>query len=109
MTTDNNKTDASDLSAASGSLITWTLPNGSTITFTPSRGKSLIRGITTFHKKETCNNCGSLNDVKWIDGAEGTMYEGETKCTCCEFNDYWAHGFFASMQDGYNRCEKYYR
>ena len=45
MTTDNNKTDASDLSAASGSLITWTLPNGSTITFTPSRGKSLIRGM----------------------------------------------------------------
>ena len=45
MTTDNNKTDASDLSAASDSLITWTLPNGRTITFNPSRGKSLIRGM----------------------------------------------------------------
>jgi hypothetical protein len=60
-----------------------------------------------YHRKETCNNCGSLNEIKWVDGEDGIMHEGETKCTCCGFSDYWAHGFFASMQDGYDKCEKY--
>jgi hypothetical protein len=32
---------------SNGSPTTWTLPNGSTITFTPSKGKSLIRGMGT--------------------------------------------------------------
>jgi hypothetical protein len=63
--------------------------------------------VITYHRKETCNNCGSLNEIKWVDGEDGIMHEGETKCTCCGFSDYWAHGFFASMQDGYDKCEKY--
>lgn len=65
------------------------------------------REVITYHRKETCNNCGSLNETKQTDGEGGTVYECETKCTCCGFRDYWAHGFFASMQDGYDACEKY--
>ena len=63
--------------------------------------------VSPYHRKETCNNCGSLNEIKQTDGENGIIYECETKCTCCEFNDYWAHGFFVSMQDGYDKCEKY--
>ncbi len=68
---------------------------------------SPFNAVITYHRKETCNNCGGLNEIKWVDGEDGIMHEGETKCTCCGFSDYWAHGFFASMQDGYDKCEKY--
>lgn len=68
---------------------------------------SPFRKVITYHRKETCNNCGSLNETNQTDGEGGIVYECETKCTCCGFRDYWAHGFFASMQDGYDACDKY--
>jgi len=68
---------------------------------------SPFRKVITYHRKETCNKCGCLNEIKRTDGEDGITHECETKCTCCGFRDYWAHGFFSSMQDGYDKCEKY--
>ena len=60
-----------------------------------------------YHRKETCNNCGSLNEIQRTDSEDNIIHECDTKCTCCEFNDHWARGFFESMIDGYDKCEKY--
>jgi len=70
---------------------------------------SPFRKVIDYHRKETCNNCGSLNELTEIDEEEHIIYEADTKCTCCGFIDHWAHGFFASMQDGFDACEKYQR
>ena len=69
-----------------------------------------------YHVKDTCNKCGSRNQIT-VKGKEnqitvkdqenGVIYECETTCISCGFRDYWAHGFFQSMQDGYNKCDKY--
>ena len=60
-----------------------------------------------YHRKETCNNCGSLNELTKTDSEEHVIHEADTKCTCCGFIDHWVCGFFESMQDGYDKCEKY--
>ena len=60
-----------------------------------------------YHRKKTCNNCGSLNEIKQADMEGGIIHECETKCTCCGFTDYWSLGFFESMLSGYDKCEKY--
>ena len=51
-----------------------------------------------YDKKEICNSCGAHNEVKQIDGENGVVYECETICKSCGFEDYWAFGFFQSRQ-----------
>lgn len=64
--------------------------------------------VTIYHRKETCNNCGSLNEIHRTDSADNIIHECDTRCTSCGFRDHWALGFFESMIDGYDACEKYY-
>lgn len=63
--------------------------------------------VAIYHCKETCNRCGGPNEIKITDSEEGLIYECETTCSSCGFNDYWAHGFFMSMQEGHDNCKKY--
>ena len=68
---------------------------------------SPFREVITYHRKETCNNCGSLNEIQRTDSMDNIIHECDTKCTCCGFRDHWVHGFFESMIDEYDACEKY--
>ena len=61
-----------------------------------------------YHCKESCNRCGESTKIGRTDEDEGLIHECETECKTCGFIDFWAHGFFISMTDGFNECKKYY-
>jgi hypothetical protein len=82
--------------------------------------------MTEYHCVNSCNKCGGKNDVGQTDSietgnmevkqagrnvttiySEGKMCEARTKCTVCGHEDYWAYGFFESMQHIESKCEKY--
>lgn len=56
---------------------------------------------------QTCNKCGGDNKIDPVDSIESYICEAETECTECGFKDYWAYGFFESLQDGYNSASRY--
>ena len=60
-----------------------------------------------FDVKESCNRCGERNEIKQVDVENGVIYECETNCKSCGFEDYWAFGFFQSGQSGFNESAKY--
>jgi hypothetical protein len=60
-----------------------------------------------YHDRNTCNNCGARNQILRTYGEDGVIDECDTKCTRCGFHDFWGHGFFLSMTDGYDSCKKY--
>lgn len=62
---------------------------------------------TKFHNKGSCNKCGGQTSIKVVDSENGVVHECETACKDCGFVDFWAHGFFQSMQDGFDKCLKY--
>lgn len=53
-----------------------------------------------------CNRCRAKNEVVYTTYGR-TPEEASTKCTVCEFEDYWAYGFFESRSYGYNKGKKY--
>lgn len=60
-----------------------------------------------YHCMRTCNNCGGINKITRTDSEDNIIHECDTECTRCGFKDHWAHGFFESIVDGYDKCEKY--
>ena len=60
-----------------------------------------------YHCKETCNNCGGENVITRTDACDNIIHECDTRCMDCGLHDHWAHGFFESMIDGYDSCDKY--
>jgi len=60
-----------------------------------------------YHDKYTCNNCGAKNQILRSDGENGVIHECDTQCTRCGFHDFWGHGFFLSMEAGFDECQKY--
>jgi len=63
---------------------------------------------TEYHCFDQCNKCGGKNNIQTKDIINGIICECETQCEKCGHFDYWAHGFFASAQEGYDECKKYY-
>ena len=62
---------------------------------------------TKYHKKESCNVCRGVNDVEPTATDEYTICEANTVCRDCGHKDFWAYGFFESMQDIECKCETY--
>ena len=59
-----------------------------------------------FQKKESCNKCGGNNEIldALIDAY--VMFEADTRCKDCGFEDHWAEGLFESRIDGLNKAER---
>lgn len=55
----------------------------------------------------SCNKCGGSNEVYGNPFDPESSGEAKTKCGDCGHEDYWAHGFFESGQDGLNASRKY--
>jgi len=63
---------------------------------------------SSYQNKRSCNKCGGKNELLKAIIDDGIIYEVETKCKDCDFEDYWSHGFFESNQDGLNNSERVY-
>ena len=61
----------------------------------------------SYAKKESCNCCGGVNNVNAIVLSDGIVYEAETICKSCGWEDYWCTGSFESLQDGFDNAERY--
>lgn len=55
-----------------------------------------------------CNNCGmQSNKIEVKDSINSILCECQTECLDCGFSDYWAYGYFESIQDGYKKAKMY--
>lgn len=63
--------------------------------------------MTKYNCYQSCNRCGLDTKITNTDGENGVVYECQTECRTCGFKDFWAHGFFKSGEDGFNKSEKY--
>jgi len=59
-----------------------------------------------YQNKKSCNKCGGKNELLKAIIDDGLIYEVETKCKDCGFDDYWAHGKFESSLEGLNKAER---
>lgn len=64
--------------------------------------------MAEYHVNVSCNKCGGKNDLVNSSFDERGIYETETKCSECGFDDYWAYGHFESGQEMESHCKKYY-
>ena len=56
-----------------------------------------IQNNIKYHDLYSCNKCGKNNKITVKDYIEGIICEASTVCLNCGFKDYWAYGFFESM------------
>ena len=63
--------------------------------------------MSTYHVKESCNNCAGSNELINPSHDEAGVYETCTKCRDCGHTDYWAYGFFESGQRMVSKCKTY--
>lgn len=68
----------------------------------------MMKYKSSYQNKRSCNKCGGNNELLKAIIDDGIIYEVETKCKDCGFQDYWSHGFFESRQDGLNNAERVY-
>lgn len=62
--------------------------------------------VQGYQNKRSCNKCGGNNELLKAIIDDGIIYEVETKCKDCDFDDYWSHGFFHSRQDGLDAAKR---
>ena len=51
-----------------------------------------------YQDKRSCNKCGGNNELLKAIVDDGIIYEVETNCKDCGFDDYWSHGFFIAYK-----------
>jgi hypothetical protein len=60
-----------------------------------------------YHCYDSCNKCGGVNELIKPIYEECGIIETTTKCKDCGFDDFWAYGFFESMQTIECKCQTY--
>lgn len=68
----------------------------------------MMENRQSYAKATSCNKCGGNNELLKAIIDDGIIYEVETKCKDCGFEDYWSHGFFESRQEGLDNAERVY-
>lgn len=51
----------------------------------------------SYQEKVVCNSCKGENEILQSVVSGGLVYECETRCKVCGFEDYWSHGFFQQL------------
>ena len=59
-----------------------------------------------YHLMVSCNACGNTNSYEIIDTTDGHISEARTWCNVCDFEDYWAFGYFQSGSYKPSYCDK---
>lgn len=61
-----------------------------------------------YDEPSSCNKCKGKNELVRPYYEDGyILMESGTKCTKCNFTDYWSHGFFESSQYMESNCKTY--
>ncbi len=54
--------------------------------------------MSNYNNKYICPKCGGYNDIVITDIIHHEICEAETACKTCEHKDFWAYGYFASLE-----------
>lgn len=63
---------------------------------------------TSYQNKKSCNKCGGNNEILDTLIDDYVIFEADTKCKKCGFEDHWAEGLFESRIDGMDKAERVY-
>ena len=63
--------------------------------------------MTIYHDKYSCNKCAGINNIEIVDTTDGYISECDTLCRDCGHKDYWALGYFKSMNELECKCKTY--